>query len=132
MQRPLVERNRSKTHHPAAFRLTSAEMAAAREKVPQCSRTLEVAHLHGEQPPSTAASARDRERCVVRHETTARQLLPCTLILALTKPMSLAYCLKHWRHMLSPYLRISPCLFEQTRLEEGEKTSVSSDLHDEG
>lgn len=43
-------------------------------------------------------------------------------LLALTKPMSLAYCLKHWRHMLSPYLRIRPCRFEQTRLEEKHKS----------
>lgn len=43
------------------------------------------------------------------------------LPLTLMKPMSLAYWRKHWRHMLRPYLRISPCRLEQTRLREEEK-----------
>ena len=35
---------------------------------------------------------------------------------ALTKPMSLAYSRKHWRHMSSAYLRIRPFWLPQTRL----------------
>ena len=30
-------------------------------------------------------------------------------------PMSLAYSLKHWRHMSKPYFRMRPCRFEQAR-----------------
>lgn len=35
--------------------------------------------------------------------------------ITLVNPMSLAYTRKHWRHMLSPYLRIKPCWLEHTR-----------------
>lgn len=48
--------------------------------------------------------------------------------LAFTKPMSLAYCLKHWRHMLSPYLRIRPCLLAHTRL-HGTQQQQIRDAH---
>ena len=46
------------------------------------------------------------------------------IVLTFWKPMSLAYCRKHWRHMFMPYFRINPCLFEQTRLEQ-EKINFS-------
>lgn len=36
-------------------------------------------------------------------------------MLTLVNPMSFAYTRKHWRHMLSPYLRIKPCWLEHTR-----------------
>jgi hypothetical protein len=38
---------------------------------------------------------------------------------AFTKPMSLAYSRKHWRHMSSAYLRMSPFWLEHTRLRSG-------------
>lgn len=34
----------------------------------------------------------------------------------LTNPMSAAFSRKHWRQMLSPYFRMSPALWVQTRL----------------
>lgn len=36
--------------------------------------------------------------------------------ITLTKPISLAFSLKHWRQTFNPYLRIKPALWAQTRL----------------
>jgi len=45
---------------------------------------------------------------------------------AFTKPMSLAYSRKHWRHMSSAYLRIRPFWLEHTRLRDRAQRSVSA------
>ena len=82
------------------------------------------------QPPKRFTSSPQVSRTIERKEERAQTRFPMHASSSpqkahprskrtLTNPMSWLFSLKHWRHRFSPYLRIKPALWVQTRLFDG-------------